>query len=62
MRRSNSKSKSWDYFIEIDPDIALLQEVGKIPKEIEKDYSCLIKNATKKNGGEQHIGTAIMVI
>ena len=61
MRRSKTGSPSWNYLKEIDPDIALLQEVNEIPQEISNIYSFRIRKARNKNGQDQKFGTAVLV-
>jgi exonuclease III len=48
-----SRTQLWDYFSEINPDIALFQEVGLLPSSISKDYSALIRNPIARYGNSQ---------
>ena len=32
--RATADSHLWDYFLELDPDVALLQEVGGLPPAV----------------------------
>lgn len=34
VRRARSKSHLWEIFREVDPDVAMLQEVGELPNDI----------------------------
>ena len=61
MRRATSSSVSWDYLRELDPDIALLQEVSDFPDSVSRDYAIRFLKATGKSGKSQRFGTAILV-
>ncbi|MBK9214642.1 MAG: hypothetical protein IPM59_03445 [Chloracidobacterium sp.] len=56
-----SRTGSWEYLSELQPDIALLQEVNAIPEPIEKEFDVLYRKALKKSGDRQNFGTAILV-
>lgn len=55
------RKESWEYLLELKPDVALLQEVNSIPDLIQNEFDCLYRKAAKKNGQSQHFGTAILV-
>ncbi len=57
---TNKRVDVWNYFININPDIALLQEVGSIPDFIFSNYSVVQMQATKKDGNPQRFSTAIL--
>ena len=61
MRRAKTGSPSWDYFNDIDPDVALLQEINEIPEYINEKYDSKYLKAQSKSGNEQHFGTAVLV-
>lgn len=62
VRRANHKRNDvWDYFLEISPDIALLQEVGSLPPSISSFYSTLQRKAYAGNGQDQKFHTSILV-
>ncbi|MCP4142509.1 MAG: endonuclease/exonuclease/phosphatase family protein [Chloroflexi bacterium] len=62
VRRANDKRNDiWDYFLEIAPDIALLQEVGSLPSTISSCYSTLQRNAYAGNGKNQKFHTSVLV-
>ncbi len=61
IRRAMKSSDVWNIIIDINPDIALLQEIGDIPDNIKKIFSVKFKKAVNKNGKEQKFGTAILV-
>jgi len=62
MRRARGDSPAWDYFSKLNPDIALLQEVGSIPSGIADTYSTIISRpAITKADEPQHFNTAILV-
>lgn len=61
MRRATARSAAWDYLLERDPDLALLQEVGSIPDSVRSRYACHSALATGKSGCPQRFSTAILV-
>jgi endonuclease/exonuclease/phosphatase family metal-dependent hydrolase len=54
-------SLAWDYILELNPDIALLQEVGILPEKIRSKFSQYASSAIKKDGTPQRFNTAILV-
>ena len=60
VRRANSKSDVWDFFSELNPDIALLQEVTNFSPEIQSKYKIIFENAIAKTCKPQKFGTAIL--
>ena len=61
MRRAKKGSSAWSYFNELNPDIALLQEVTSYPESLSNTYSILFCKAFTKDGTEQSFGTAIFI-
>jgi len=61
LRRAGQNSPAWDYFSELDPDVALLQEVGSIPSRITDVYCMISQPAITKSGNPQRFNTAILV-
>ena len=61
MRRHSRCCLSWNYFIEIDPDLALLQEVNEIPRSIKDQYDYRYLKARKQSGEDQRFGNAVLV-
>jgi exonuclease III len=62
IRRASSDSEAtWDYLAEINPDIALLQEVGSISPKIEQQYKSCWVPARTKEGRMQKFGTAVLL-
>ena len=62
INRAHSDTKeTWNYLLELNPDLAFLQEVNLIPDFIKNEFECLYKKATYKNGQPQRFGTAILV-
>lgn len=61
LRRARHDSQAWEVIRNIDPDIALLQEVSSIPGDLLERYSSLMEKATSKNGKPQTFGSAILV-
>lgn len=60
VRRAVSGSPVWTLFDEISPDLALLQEVGGLPKSITDHYQVAIRKAAGKTN-QQRFNTAILV-
>jgi endonuclease/exonuclease/phosphatase family metal-dependent hydrolase len=61
MRRATDRSTaSWEYFQQLNPDLAFLQEVNSFPAEILKSYNYLYKKVLGKTGRTQPFGTAIL--
>ncbi len=60
-RASRTSLETWEYLAEIDPDIALLQEVNSLSPAIEEQYESYLLPARTKHGQEQKFGTAILL-
>lgn len=60
-RNASAKSKVWDYLLELNPDLAFLQEVGSIPKSVENEYSLIQRYPVGKGGAPQRFTSAILV-
>jgi endonuclease/exonuclease/phosphatase family metal-dependent hydrolase len=60
-RASAGRSALWDYFTELDPDVALLQEVMSVPASVLARYSCQMERAVTKEGTPQRFSTAVLV-
>src|ERR1017187_3618444 len=60
MRKALATSPAWDVFTELNPDIALPQDIGGIPDEIQRDYSVLSRFHTTKKGNPQKQSTAVL--
>jgi exonuclease III len=60
VRRASRKSSVWNYLSEMDPDIALLQEVGSIPESLAARYRAVSRHPITKNGTPQRFKTAIL--
>ncbi len=60
-RRATMDSGVWDYLLEMDPDVALLQEVGSIPEKVYSIYDCQMHRAATKAGSPQPFSTALLV-
>ncbi|MGB8213556.1 MAG: endonuclease/exonuclease/phosphatase family protein [Anaerolineales bacterium] len=59
--RAKADSQVWDYLLELDPDIALLQEVGTIPVKVLDRFACYQQRAAWKNGALQRFSTVVLV-
>ena len=60
-RRATATSLLWDYFAELSPDVALLQEVSAVPQTISREYDVRCRYAAGKTGLVQRFGTALLV-
>lgn len=61
IRRATETSVAWKILTELNPDVALLQEVSGIPSTICNLFDINISKATSKNGNQQKFSTAILV-
>ncbi len=61
MRRATKPSAAWKILIDLNPDIALLQEVSSIPEAIKELFDIKFQKAIGKTGKLQQFGTAILV-
>ena len=62
VRRATKKRIGvWEYFQELEPDVALLQEVASLPSTISSQYAILEGKARTKNGSYQKFNTSILV-
>jgi exonuclease III len=60
MRRAGNSHPAWDVLLDMNPDIALLQEIGEMPQAVEIKYKKISKFAAKKQGGDQNFSTAVL--
>jgi exonuclease III len=60
LHRAAVTSPAWTYFREVSPDLALLQEVGRIPADIAEAYTCRVERAMGITALQQ-FHTAILV-
>ena len=49
-RRAPSTSRLWDYLLELDPDVALLQDFGTLPEHILRQYTLAPNIAPRLSG------------
>jgi len=61
MRRARATSPAWQYLLELNPDIALLQEVSAVPRELQSSYEAGFRFAVGKTGRPQRFQTGILV-
>lgn len=59
--RATAASYLWDYFEELDPDVAVLQEVSSIPPTIAQKYDVRTRREVNKEGKEQRTSSALLV-
>ena len=60
-RATRNATLPWDYFLELAPDLALLQEVSSIPDRVLSGYETVHRFACGKTGRPQRFGTAVLV-
>ncbi len=60
VRRAPATSEAWRVFADLDPDIALLQEVTDIPATIKASFETEFRRAIGRYGAQQQFGTAIL--
>ncbi|MDP2638419.1 MAG: hypothetical protein Q8P26_05145 [Candidatus Levybacteria bacterium] len=61
IKGATKTSAVWKILTDLNPDIALLQEVGGIPEEIKREFNVLSKVAIQKTGKPQKFSTAVLV-
>jgi exonuclease III len=60
-RRASAMSAAWHYLEELDPDVALLQEVGTLPDQITSAYAVASAIPVTDTGRPQRFQTAVLV-
>lgn len=60
VRRATAKSGVWDYLLEADPDVVLLQEVGGLSPSISERYHELSRFSVTAKGRPQKFKTTIL--
>lgn len=58
---ANKTSEVWEIIFDLKPDVALLQEVGSIPEEINNTYGVFSEVAIYKTGKPQRFSTSVLV-
>ena len=58
--KAKASRHTWDYLLELQPDIALLQEVASLPSLISKMYHVHTHAPRRQNGADQAFMTAIL--
>jgi len=61
IKRASRTSEVWKFLTELDPDVALLQEVADIPDSVRSSFAIRFRTAIKRRGQPQRFGTAIFV-
>lgn len=54
-------SRAWDYLLELDPDVALLQETRKIPPVVLATYAWSGEPAVMSSGAPTQVQTGVLV-
>lgn len=60
-RRAGHKSGAWDYLLELDPDVALLQEVVTVPARVSDEYASAEATPVTRTGRPQRFRTVVLV-
>ncbi len=60
VRRATEGSDVWGVLSKSNPDIAILQEVGSLSKEVLDRYQAFSKNPRNRNGNDQTFQTVIL--
>lgn len=55
------RDAAWHYLLELDPDIALLQEVVSLPAAVSDHYAVVMRRACGKSGKPQRFSTVLLV-
>ncbi len=58
---ANKDIEVWKILLKLEPDIALLQEVGSMPNKIQETFDVLSKIAIRETGKLQRFNTAVLV-
>jgi hypothetical protein len=60
-RRATASHKLWDYFAELAPDVALLQEVSAVPAAIAESYEVRSTTPRTKQDQPQRFQSVLLV-
>lgn len=52
---------AWEYLLDLEPDLVLLQEVGEIPLWVSSRFACAAERAIYRDGSMQRFHTAMLV-
>ena len=58
---ARKNSSVWDFLMDLQPDVALLQEVGSSPEHFIKEFDGVCRPAIFKNGKPQRFSTGVFV-
>ena len=61
VHQATARSPAWAHLLDVAPDIALLQEVIALPDAVTAAYETRFEYATRKAGGPQRFGSAVLV-
>jgi hypothetical protein len=61
LRSATEASSAWDYFLELEPDLALLQDVVSAPARVLSLFSCQARKAIGRAGSPQKFTTCLLV-
>lgn len=60
MRRARAGSPAWEYFRELTPDVAALQEVGGVPEDLADEYAIQSAVPVTEQGNPQRFRTLVL--
>jgi endonuclease/exonuclease/phosphatase family metal-dependent hydrolase len=60
MRRAQADSAAWEYFRELSPDVAALQEVGGVPEDLADEYAIQTAVPVTRQGKPQRFRTLVL--
>ncbi len=61
VKGASKKSKEvWDFLLALQPDLALLQEVGDIPAQVSDEFDYLLRSAITEDGRNQRFHTGVL--
>lgn len=60
-RRPAAEHGLWDYFAELAPDIAILQEVRSLPDSLREKYAVRLVRPVTRSGSLQQFESALLV-
>lgn len=60
-RRATAEAPLWEYFEELAPDIAVLQEVAEVPARIREAYELRLATPVTQGGNQQRFQSALLV-
>ena len=60
-RRAKASSPLWEHLRELNPDIAILQEVSSLPSPLQASYDIRMTHPRTRKGGSQRFASVLLV-